>query len=93
MQQPKLNFTDAIIARYGFPRNAQISMKNPETLVFTVADSNECDELLDDRHLHAMVQVGLDLGTPYILVRRLDESRSPLMIRTRSLALLLERTS
>jgi hypothetical protein len=92
MQQPQLSFTDSIIARYGFPRNAQISMKNPEALVFTVPDSDTFDELLSDENLRSMVRLGFDMGVQYIFVKRLDSKRSPLMIKTRSLMLLLERT-
>jgi hypothetical protein len=93
MQQPQLSFTDSIIARYGFPTDIQMSMKNSETLVFTVPDANAVDKLLDDEHLQSMVQVASSLNTPYILVKRIDDRRYLLTIRTRSLTLLLERTS
>jgi hypothetical protein len=93
MQQPQLSFTDSIIARYGFPTNIQVSIKNLQTLLFTVPDSDKFDELLSNENLRSMVRLGFDMDAQYILVKRLDSRRSPLMIRTRSLMLLLERTS
>jgi hypothetical protein len=86
------NFAQRIINRYELPPNIHVSMKNSETLAIAVAGDLEMNDLLNG-HLPGLVQAGIDWGFAYIDIRRLDDRRKPLRLRTDSCKLLLEKIS
>jgi hypothetical protein len=90
--QPWSSFTAEIISRYGLPDTVHVSMKNAETLTIAVAGETEMDDLLSG-HLPGMVQAGIDWDCPFIDVRRLDDRRRSLRLKTRSCQILLEKIS